>query len=168
MRLKPVPPAPDSLDEVATIRRAVPVTPGSEMDCCQRLMTRGGVSAQDDAREWLTFLRALGMAEETADGGFVRTRDPATDREAIANRFHEHVYGVREILTILSDRGPLPPEEVFDAYRPSIPTWERHRHEAWERIWRERVERILDWAVLLDLAQRTDGCYRRTDGLPQE
>jgi len=124
-------------------------------------MDRAGVPAQDDAREWLTFLRALGLAEETAEGKFVRTRDPGDpDREYLARRFRERVYGVEELLELLED-GPLTAGEAFDAYRPSIPEYERRRNEDWERIWRERVRRLLEWTVLLGLSDRKDDAYHR-------
>lgn len=162
MRLKPVPPAPDSLDRVARVRKAVPLTPGSETDCCQRLIDRAEVPAQDDAKTWLTVLRALGLAEETTGGKYVRTRQPGDpDREYLAERFLEGVYGARELLAVLEADGPLTADEAFEAYRPEIPEWERQRHEDFERVWRVRVGRLLEWAVLLDLASRTGDEYDR-------
>lgn len=162
MRLKPVPPAPESLGRIGRVREAVPLTPGSETDCCQRLVDRAGVPAQDDAKTWLTFLRALGLAEETAGGKYVRTRDPRDpDREYLAERFVDGVYGTRELLEILGAEGPLTADQAFEAYRPEIPEWERQRHENFEHTWRVRVGRMLEWAVLLGLATTTDGAYDR-------
>lgn len=162
MRLKPVPPAPDSIARIREVRQGVPLTPGSEADCCQRLVSRAGVPAQDQAREWLTFLRALGLAEETAEGSFVRTREPSDpDRTYLADRFRERVYGARELLDVVAAAdGPIDAEDAFETYRPEIPEWERQRHEDFERRWRERVARLLEWAVLLGLATRTDGGFR--------
>jgi hypothetical protein len=126
-------------------------------------MDRAGVPAQDDAKTWLTFLRALGLAEETSEGKYVRTREPrAPDREYLASKFEDRVYAVDEILAILEEDGPLSAEATFEAFRPSIPQWERQRHEEFERIWCERIGRILDWAVLLGLATVDGDRYDRT------
>lgn len=159
IRRKPVPPAPDSLDRVRGVRRALPLVPGSVEDCCARLVSRAGVPSQDEARAWITFLAALGLAEET-DRGFVRTREPADpDRAALADRFREGVYGARELLGILADDGPLSGGAAFEQFREHVPRWERHRSDAWEREWAARTERLLSWAVLLGLAVESDGEY---------
>lgn len=159
-RLKPVPEPPADLAALWTARDAVPLVPKPENDCCARVMDRYGVDARDDARTWLTFLRALGLVAE-ADRGFHRTRDDP-DRAALADRFHEGVYGAREVLDAVGD-DPRTAGEAFEAVERIVPNWERHKDPAWERTWRERVRRLLDWAVLLGLAEREGDRYRAVD-----
>lgn len=158
MRVKAVPEPPDDPDFVREARRAVPLVPGREEECVARLMDRADIPAQDAAREWLAFLVALGLAEET-DTGVRRTRRDL-DREALARAFREGIYGAEEALAILAaSDGPLVPEEVFDGFREHVPAWERHRHADWRAVWRERVRTLLEWAVLLGLAAHTDEGY---------
>lgn len=177
-RFKPVPPAPDDLAAVAAAREAVPLVPGTEADCCGRIQSALGLPARDDARTWLTFLRALGLVRET-DAGFVRVREgdagdgdagpasdgdvgAASDGDALAAAFRERVFGAREVLAALDDAdGPLSADEAFEHVRGMVPEWERRRDPAgWEDRWRERVRRLLAWAALLGLAERADGGYR--------
>ena len=159
MRFKLVPEPPADLSFVADAQRAVPLVPGSEDDCCARLMERVGFDSRDAARTWLTLLRALELAEET-ETGFARTRrDP--ERDALAASFEARVYGAQRLLDLLAD-GPLDANEAFERFREEIPTWERHKDPSRvEDVWRERVENALGWAVLLGLAERTDDGYRR-------
>ena len=161
MKFKLVPDPPADLSAVADAQRAVPLVPGTEDDCCRRLMDRVGFETRDVARTWLTFLRALELAEET-ESGFARTRrDP--DRDAMATAFQERVYGVDRLLDRLATGGPLSPDEAFEGFREEIPTWERHKDPSRvEEVWRERVASMLGWATLLGLAERTDEGYRRT------
>jgi hypothetical protein len=201
MRFKPVPPAPESLDAVAAVQRAVPLVPGSEADCCARVLDRTHVTERDDARTWLTFLRALELVRET-DGEFVRERAvrpgggpdgrrtsergakrPASqgeprpartategsrerhepERDALADAFRDRVYAADEVLAALdaADR-PLSTDEVFDRVADEIPAWERGKDPGgWRATWRERVRRLLAWAVLLGLAERDGEGYVR-------
>ena len=159
MQFKVVPPAPDSLEALETARRAVPLVPQSETDCCARVMDRAGVPARDEAKEWLTFMRALGLVAE-AERGYYRTRDLAA-REELAAAFRERVYGAEDLLDALDEAEPASTEAVFERFADSVPTWERQRHADPEYVWRERVGRLLDWAVLFGLAGRADGGYVR-------
>lgn len=158
MRLKPLPPAPDNLDAVAAAQQAVPLVPGTENDCCARLMRRRGFESRDVARTWLTFLRALELAEET-DSGFKRTdREPTPDN--VRESFRDRVFGAEEALDALRQTvEPLPAETAFERLRGTVPGWERHKQRGWEDVWAERVGDLLDWLVLLDLAERTDEGY---------
>ncbi|MFC4357264.1 hypothetical protein ACFO0N_04785 [Halobium salinum] len=158
MRLKPVPPAPESLEFVADAQRAVPLVPGDEDDCCARLVRRLDLPSRDVAREWLTFLRALGLAEETASG-FRRT-DAEADLQRLRTAFRERVYLADDVLDALSgseevrgdDTEPgATAEETFERVRDRVPEWERSRRRDWEAFWREGVERRLAWAALLGL-----------------
>ncbi|WP_458205812.1 hypothetical protein [Haladaptatus sp. NG-SE-30] len=160
MKFKLVPEAPDAIAFLADAQRAVPLVPGTEDDCCTRLMRRLDLPSRDVARTWLTFLRALELAEETRSG-FVRIRrDP--ERDELAEAFETRVYGATTVLDLLSEHESLSEEDVFDHFRDEIPTWERHKDPSRvEDVWRERVGNLLDWAVLFGLAERTDGAYRR-------
>jgi len=161
MRFKLLPEPPDSLDLVADAQRAVPLVPGTEDDCCARLMRRLDFPSRDVARTWLTFLRALELAAETPSG-FVRESTEPTP-EGIRTAFRERVYGAREVLDSL-DSEPKTLDEVFAAFEERVPVWETHRAAGdWRDVWRERVERILGWAVLLDLAAERDGGYVRIE-----
>ena len=160
MQFKLVPEAPDSLAYVETVQQAVPLVPGTEDDCCARIMRRTDIGPRDEARTWLTFLRAIELAQE-GSAGYHRVRtdpDPAAMREA----FQERVYGVDRVLELLDDE-PQTADEVFEDFREDIPEYERNKHHTRLRdVWGERVRRILEWGVLFDLLERTpDGYVRR-------
>jgi hypothetical protein len=162
VRFKLLPEPPESLELVRESQRAVPLVPGSEDDCCARLMRRVGFPARDVSRTWLTFLRALELARET-DAGFVREQTDPTP-EHLRDAFQRRVYGAREVLASLDADEPRSIEEVFTEFEARVPAWETHRAaEDWRDVWRERVEHILGWAVLLDLVEERDGGYVRTE-----
>ncbi|RLM57119.1 hypothetical protein DVK02_04810 [Halobellus sp. Atlit-31R] len=164
MRFKLLPDPPETIDVVADAQRAVPLVPGSEDDCCARLMRRLDFPSRDIARTWLTFLRALELASETPSG-FVRESTEPTP-EHLRAAFRGRVYGAREVLAALDTDAPRSVETVFDEFEDRVPVWETHRAaEDWRDVWRERVERILEWAVLLDLAAERDGGYVRAEDL---
>lgn len=158
MRLKPLPEPPADLEAVAAAQRAVPLVPGSENDCCARLMRRRDFPSRDVARTWLTFLRALELAEET-ESGFKRTdREPTV--ENIRASFLNRVFGAEEALDALRNRvEPLPADEAFAELRGMVPGWERHKQRGWEDEWEERVGDLLEWLVLLEFAERTEDGY---------
>lgn len=156
MRIKIVPPA-RGLDTLRAVHRAVPLVPEEVEDCCTRLTRRTAVSARDEAREWLTFLRALGLVEEAA-AGYRRLRTDH-DRATLAVAFRESVYGADEILSVLEATDePLPLDAVYK--RVTLPAWERQRHPDPASVWRTRVERLLDWAVDLELAAHSPSGYQ--------
>ncbi len=159
MQFKLVPEPPESLAYVETVHQAVPPVPGTEDDCCARIMRRTEISPRDEARTWLTFLRALELAAET-DRGFYRIRrDP--DPDALEMAFLERVYGARKVLEILDQaERPLAAETVFERFRETVPAYEqfKHRHRL-EETWGERVRRLLEWCVLFGLAERGDEGY---------
>jgi hypothetical protein len=162
VRFKLLPEPPQSLDLVADAQRAVPLVPGSEDDCCARLMRRVDFPSRDVARTWLTFLRALELASETASG-FVRESTEPTP-EHLRAAFRERVYGAREVLASLDSDEPKSVDDVFADFEERVPVWETHRAAGdWRDVWRERVERILGWAVLLDLAAERDDGYVRVE-----
>ncbi|SFK72975.1 hypothetical protein SAMN04487950_0807 [Halogranum rubrum] len=156
MRFKLVPAAPADLSFVADAQRAVPLVPGSEDDCCARLMRRLDLPSRDVARTWLTFLRALELVEETPSG-FKRRRVDPTDSH-LREAFRRRVFGAEEVLAALGEAdGPLTAEEAFEQFRERVPVWEHHKNpQTWEELWTERVGDLLEWLVLLDLAEQVE------------
>lgn len=162
MRFKVVPPAPDSLDRLRAVHRALPRVPDAEASCCARLMRDAAVPSQDEAKAWLTFCRALGLAEEGPRGYGRLGGEP--DDSALADRFRERVFAADEALSVLADSAePLGADAVFDRLQDRVPTWERQRSADWAETWRDRVGRILSWAVLFDLATREGDRYRSAE-----
>lgn len=157
MRVKVVPPV-RTVEFLREVQSALPLVPGSVEDCCTRVVSRTDVAARDDAREWLTFARALGLVTES-ERGYARTREEPA-RETLAERFSERVHLADDVLAALAD-DPRDASAVFERVRDDVPEWERARHDDWEAVWRERVERLLDWSVEFGLAERVDGGYRR-------
>lgn len=156
-RFKLVPDAPACLDDVEEAQRAVPLVPGTEDDCCARLMRRLDFPSRDVARTWLTFLRALDLAEETASGFVRRQREPTPEhlRAALLDR----VYGAREVLDTLGP-DPVDADTAFERFEERVPEWEQYKDPSgWRETWRERVGFLLDWLVLVDLATRRAGGY---------
>jgi hypothetical protein len=159
-KVKVVPPAPDSVGAVRETWRAVALVPEPEESCCARLMDRADVPAQDEAKEWLTFLRGLGLVSE-GERGYHRLREDPGEVD-LARRFREGVYGVETLLDHL-DADPVDADAAFERFADRVPNWERHHNADWESVWRERVGRLLGWAVLLGLADRVEGGYVRAD-----
>jgi hypothetical protein len=157
VKFKLVPAAPDDVAFVDRARRAVPLVPGTEADCCARLMDRLDLPSRDVARTWLTFLRALELAEETPSG-FRRTGVEPTVRHcrvALLDRVFAAA-AVRDALEAADDGATV--DDAFGAVRDAVPVWERHKNPSrWEAVWRERVGDLLDWLVLLDAAERIEG-----------
>jgi len=154
MRLKPVPEPPDDLDDLREYQRAVPLVPGSTDDCCVRLRDRRDLPDRQTANDWLAFLRALGLVEETPRG-FVRT-DAEPTAERVREGLRESVLLVPETLSALraaSPADPLTSDDVFAATRESVPRHDRARDPEWEATWRERADRLLGWLALVDLAE---------------
>ena len=156
MKFKVLPEPAPAVDRVAEMQEAVPLVPDEETSCCARLMQRAGVPSQDRAKEWLTFLRALRLVEE--DGGQYRRLPHAADPEELREAFLERVYLAADVLGLLADaEEPLDADAVFERVQDRLPQWERLRHTDPEAVWRERIYRILEWAVTLGLAGRADG-----------
>jgi hypothetical protein len=151
-------PEPRNREFLEAAQQALPLVPSSENDCCARLLDRTDLTAREAAREWITFLRALGLAEET-DSGFRRLRRDL-DQDDLDTAFRERVFGAEAVLDSLSTAKARGVDEVFERFRSRVPNWERHRRPDWEDHWRERVRRLLEWLVLFDLAERVDGAYR--------
>lgn len=155
MSYKPVPEV-RSLPALRDVQAALPLVPGSVDDCCRRLQERAGVPSRDSAQQWLPFLVALGLASER-DGNYYRRRtDP--DQRALAEAFQANVLAVPAVLDAIAAE-PRSPGEAFEATRGLVPAWERNRNPDWESVWEARTERLLDWAVVLGLAEERDGRY---------
>lgn len=146
------------MEFVREAQQALPLVPEDENDCCARLVSRTDLSVRDVAREWVTFLRALGLVEETSSG-FRRLRHEF-DRTELANAFRKRVFGAEIVREILTTNEPLGTDAVFERFRERVPNWERHRREDWQDEWHERVRRLLEWSVVFDLAECVDGEYR--------
>lgn len=163
MRFKVVP-APRPLSFVRDAQRTLPLVPSSEDDCCALLMTDTGIDDRATASEWITFMRALRLVGESDGRYYQRRSDLSTDD--LAGAFREQVYAADEVLTALEERAddsesgePLSAAAVFEHIREIVPVWERNHHQDWETVWRERVSRLLEWAVEFDLAERSDSGY---------
>ncbi|MUW15223.1 hypothetical protein GJ633_11620 [Halorubrum sp. CBA1125] len=160
MRLKPVPEPPTDLDDLRAFQRAVPLVPGRTDDCCARLRRRCDLPDRQTANDWLAFLRALGLAEETPRG-YVRT-DAAPTKERVREGLRASVLHVPEAIEELrrgsadptTESDPLTAEALFAATRGSVPRHDRARNPDWEAAWRERADRLLRWLALVDLAER--------------
>jgi hypothetical protein len=149
-------PDPVSLDALEDVHEAIPLVPRPSDDCCARVQSRGPATTRESAQEWIAFLEALDLLSET-DRGYERRRvDPSG--EPLGERFRERVYGVSEVLDALAD-GPLTADAVFEEIRSTVPTWERNRHTDWERVWRDRTRRLLEWAVIFGLVGVEDENY---------
>lgn len=161
MRFKRLPDPPADRGTVDRARRAVPLVPDPEADCCVRLRDRLDLPDRDAALAWLSLLRALELVERT-DGGYRRVR-PAPDDAARREAFRERVYGAREALDAVDAEGPLTADKAFERLRGDVPAWERARDPDWTATWRARTRRLLGWAALLGLVERTGDGYVRTD-----
>lgn len=160
MRRKPLPPPPADLATLREAHAAVPLVPGTEADCCARIEGRLDLASRDTAATWLDFLRGLGLAE-AGPSGFSRVRGEP-DAPGLAEAFLTGVLGAREARQELARATePLDAEAVAARTRDLVTPWERQRHGPdWEAVWEERTADLLDWLVLLDLAERTDEGYR--------
>jgi len=159
MRYK-VAPEPRTVAFLRDVQSALPLVPGSAADCCARIRDRTDLASRTRAREYLTFVQALGLATE-GDRGYGRTRDGPADDE-LGERFREHVFGARETLQAVAD-GPRTAAACFETLRESVPRWERERHADWETEWQERTEHLLGWAVEFGLMCRQNSEYRLRD-----
>jgi len=153
MRLKPVPGPPADLDALREYQRAVPLVPGDTDDCCARLRRRCDLPDRQTANDWLAFLRALDLVEETSRG-FVRA-DVEPTPERVRGGLREAVLLVPEALAMLdaaSPDDPLTAADLFAATRDRVPRHDRARDPDWEATWRDRAARLLGWLALVDLA----------------
>ena len=167
MRLKPVPEPPTDLDALREYRRAVPLVPGDTDDCCARLVRRCDLPDRQSANDWLAFLRALGLVEETSRG-FVRA-DAEPTPERVREGLRDGVLFVPEALDALRDASaadPLTAADLFAATRERVPRHDRARDPDWEATWRDRAARLLGWLALVDLATPAEGraAGERTEG----
>ncbi|ELZ01779.1 hypothetical protein [Natrialba asiatica] len=162
LTFKPVPEPPADRDALTAVRNAVPATKAAAAetaDCCVRVLERTGRDAdgtelirdRDDAATWLTFLRALELATDGEDG--YRRTDRELEREAVQAAFRNRVDGVQSIFEALDAAAePLSAATVADRVRSQS----RSQSSSRRRVQPDRVERLLEWAVLLGLAERRD------------
>jgi hypothetical protein len=166
MRFKVVPEV-RSFSFVLDAQQALPLVPSSEDDCCALIMADTGINDRATAREWITFMRALRLVGES-DGRYYQRRNQSDfSTDDLAGAFRERVYAADEVLTALEEqigdgdesRESLSAVEVFEHIREIVPRWEQNHHQDWETVWKERVRRLLEWAVEFDLAERSDSGY---------
>jgi len=157
MRFKHVPAAPSSVERVFEARRAVPLVPDTQDDCCARLMERCGFPERDEAAKWLTFLRALGLVAEHQQG-YARTREDVAADE-LADAFLAGVYLAPAVRDAVVDADePVTGDTVFDAVAEAVPQYERNKYpDSWREVWGKTVARELDWLSLLGALRVTDG-----------
>ncbi|MGQ3411003.1 hypothetical protein ACT4ML_01905 [Natrinema sp. LN54] len=166
MRFKPVPEPPADLALLATVRRTLPTDAGDIDDCCRLLIDETPLETRDEAATWLTFLRALELAAEEPAGfrhrGPASSSDadsPALDRDRLGRAFRDRVYGADAALAVLERADePLTAEAVADALGDDRSNSERRSRP--NSVSEERVERLLEWAVLLDVAERGENGER--------
>ena len=85
---------------------------------------------------------------------------PSADPERLREAFRDRVYLADDVLSVLSAAdGPVGVDAVYERLDDRVPRWERLRRTDADGVWRERVRRVLEWAVLLGLAERADGGY---------
>ncbi|ELY97489.1 hypothetical protein C482_12739 [Natrialba chahannaoensis JCM 10990] len=158
LTFKPIPEPPhdseDVLESIATVRATLPATEAEAADtpdCCARVLDRTDESAgaqiqiqdRDDAATWLTFLRALELAADGTEG--YHQTEQELEFPAIQTAFRERVHGVQAVLDVLGAAAePLSAATVAER----VDTASRRP------VQRERVGRILEWAVLLELAKQ--------------
>lgn len=166
MRYK-VAPEPADEDLLFGAQEALPLVPGSVEDCCTRVRDRTAVQSRETAREWITFLQALGLVVETTRG-FHRVRDPP-NRTTLRENFLAHVFGAREIHDGLrAAEEPLTPRDIFEQIREAVPRWERDREPAWETEWHHRVETLLSWGVVLGVFTEQNTAYTVSESAARE
>ncbi len=164
MRYKACPEPVDDIEGLLAIAAAVPEEADAEASCCARLVESTDLDDEDEAADWLVFLRALGLAEETDGGSYRRSPTvPAADR--LAGSFRERVYLADEVLDALEGvDGPVDAGGVLEHVRATLPErrWPPGTGTAGldaDEAARERLRRLLAWAVVLGLATRVDGGY---------
>ncbi|APX96295.1 hypothetical protein [Natronorubrum daqingense] len=173
MQFKPIPEPPSDLASVESILEAVPETAGAVDDCCAHLVDETRLETRADAEAWLAFLRALELAREESAG--YRRAEDAADRiarfgagtDSLQESFTARVYAAETVLEALEGADePRSVEAIFDDVRGEIPALKRAETDGdLESHWLERTRRLLEWAALLDLVQRTaDGRYLRSSG----
>ena len=157
MRFKWVVEPPATLNGMADAQRAIPLVPASEADCLRRLVDRtDAVDDREGAREWLMFLRAIGLVKRTPSG-YCRERVELSASELV-DRLCDSIYGAREIYGRLEAADE--PSSVDDfAETVDLPTWEQHHHTDPERVRRQRFRRLAEWFVLCGLGERTADGY---------
>lgn len=148
MRYKIAPP-PQSLSDLQQARAAVPLVPDSQTDCCLSVQQATAIDDRERARQYLTFLRALGLVA-TTERGYYRTQHDF-DIERLRMAYRNNVFLVTELCTAATDD----PDEAFHAVRDEIPRWERERHHDWEATWRERIGYLIEWGRVFGCEQLT-------------
>jgi len=155
MRYKVAPPA-RPVSFLRTARGALSPLPDPEADCCRAIRTACDLDDRETARGYLVFMQALGLVAES-ERGYHRTQ---AEFEAVdlADGFRRRVFLADAVLDAL-DAEPRDVDALFAAVADEVPPWERQRHADWAATWRERVRRLAEWAVELELGTSTPDGY---------
>ncbi|QLG48788.1 hypothetical protein [Natrinema halophilum] len=177
MRFKPVPEPPADFAFVAAVTRALPAAAGDVDDCCRHLVDETSLETRDEAATWLAFLQALELATEEPAG--YRRRDSITgvdsrtglDRGRLRRTFRERVDGAERVISVLERADePLTAEEIVAAIRDARRTDERRsrpsRADGADGE-RDRIVRLLEWAVLLGWVERDNGVFHACGGFEE-
>lgn len=167
MRFKPVPEPPSDLASAAAILEAVPATAGAVDDCCAHLVAETRLEGRNEGETWLVFLRALELVS-AAPAGYRRVpaapsgespsgESPGLDPGDCGRAFRERVDGADAVLDVLESADePLSAAAVADEIAADRSASDReNRPDRFEVDRVERVRRLLEWAVLLERAERT-------------
>jgi hypothetical protein len=139
------------------VHAAVPESPATVEDCCGYLQEHTPVPTHEHAREWLVFLRSLNCVAKD-ENGYYRIGKPDHPEE-LAEAFQMALFGVTEILSVLSDKSePLTVDAVCELLDPSD-RGRLGRGAGTSESAREAVERRLQWAHLFGLVSRRDDQY---------
>jgi hypothetical protein len=142
------------------VYEAVPADPTETDDCCARIREATDLPDRESAREWLVFVRALGLAGRD-NRGFYRLEWP-DDRQVLGEAFENGVLGARELVSAIAESGPVTREQLVDILAADD-TFPDNRREAGSGLGLEtRVDRLLEWSVLFELGTETDGRYDST------
>ncbi|SDJ66725.1 hypothetical protein [Natronorubrum texcoconense] len=169
MQFKPVPEPPDDFETLEAILEAVPTEAGVVDDCCRHLLEETRLDARNEAEAWLVFLRALELVTEEP-AGYRRcssakgvSDDTALDSDRLQQAFRDRVYGANSVLERLERaETPRSTEDVVAELRQQSTVFDGRSDTRRNRFDDGvRVHRLLEWATLLGLGERTDdGQYR--------
>jgi hypothetical protein len=139
---------------------AVPADPAATDDCCARIREATELPDRESAREWLVFVRALGLAGRT-DQGFYRlewTEEP----QALGEAFENGVLGAQEVIEAIAESGPVTREQLVDILTADDAFSVDRQGAGSGPDLETRVDRLLEWSVLFERVAETDGRYDST------
>ncbi|MCL9816547.1 hypothetical protein [Natronocalculus amylovorans] len=164
IKLTRLPPAPETVDTVWDVHRAVPLVPATEVECKRRIQRRCTITDPQTAHDWITLLRALSLVTNTTQG-YVRIADrPPLDEIRI--RFVSAVLGAQEVLALaFDDEKAQTGESLLEVTKSLAPPWEQLRDPQWESAWEQGHARLVEWLALLGLLKQTTTGYQQQNPL---